>query len=1004
MTLPLIVACLVAGSAWSSVPADQTAACNPKTDARPYLSRPTSQARLLARKRAVTAQGPSPMLQGGTAQGITQGSAGVLALGGSDSCSTPDVIAGSGTFAFDNTLATTGIEGQSEVPCYSYGSTAITHDVWFAWTASSAGTATFSLCGGASMDSKIAAYAGSACPAAGTALACNDDSCSSLQSTIDFTVTSGGIYLLQLGAFPQNPGSWGTFTLDVVGGGGGGPANDNCWSATPISGNGTFAFDDSTATTGLEGQSESLCFFFGGTAITRDIWFAWTAPGTGTAVFSLCGGTFMDSKIAVYAGASCPTPGNAIACNDDYCLAPATQSQLSFPCTAGSTYMLQLGTTPYSATGSTGSFTINAGGGTANDDCATPAAITGLGAFNFDDTLATTGSAGQSESLCNFLFTTVVFNDVWYAWTAPSSGTATLALCGGTGMDSKVAAYAGTSCPVTGTALACNDDYFACPTLQSSIFFPVTAGSSYMLQIGTSLATPGSAGTFTLNVGYVGPPANDDCSTAEPISGVGTFNFDTLNATTGPQQGLSCFQGESRQDVWYDWTCPMTGVAQWSLCNGAPFDTLVAVYAGSSCPAAGSALLCDDDGCGLYGPHIYTSQCAFDVTAGNHYMLQLGAALPGPTYAGSGTFELEVAPVPGPCTAWDDGTSDSLVGWLAGGDMVWMSRFGEPGVSTTINAVEVAWGSAFFPGLNPGNGTPTDVFIWQDVMQFGNPAYATLLLSIPTTVSLVDTDTYVTFPIAPLTITGYFFVGSHQDHQGSSGGGQGQFVAPFDDTSHVFTNVSWFFGNNSGFGSSPVDYANPNNNVQWPVSFDSQGYVGQAMLRVSCSGTPATYVCDPGSGSTSACPCANPPSGTGRGCDNKGATGGASISASGSNSLTTPTLVFTTANENATVGSVLIQGTTLSVGVTFGHGVRCAAGLVKRLYIKGAVGGSITAPVFPTDLDIPSRSAALGDPLTAGQTRWYQVYYRDTTVLLPGCPALAGQFNTTNAAEVSWLP
>jgi hypothetical protein len=48
------------------------------------------------------------------------------------------------------------------------------------------------------------------------------------------------------------------------------------------------------------------------------------------------------------------------------------------------------------------------------------------------------------------------------------------------------------------------------------------------------------------------------------------------------------------------------------------------------------------------------------------------------------------------------------------------------------------------------------------------------------------------------------------------------------------------------------------------------------------------------------------------------------------------------------------------------------------------------------------RSAALGDPILAGQSRWYLVYYRDPTVL-GGCPA-ASTFNSTQTGRVDWSP
>jgi hypothetical protein len=165
-------------------------------------------------------------------------------------------------------------------------------------------------------------------------------------------------------------------------------------------------------------------------------------------------------------------------------------------------------------------------------------------------------------------------------------------------------------------------------------------------------------------------------------------------------------------------------------------------------------------------------------------------------------------------------------------------------------------------------------------------------------------------------------------------------------------------------------------------------------------GGPVAF-CDPGSAGVIACPCSNPPSGAGRGCDNSQATGGASIGASGSANLAADTLVFATSSQTANGTTILLQGTVNNgTGVVFGQGVRCVGGLLKRLYVKSPGGtGGITAP-GPGDLSVSARSAALGDPIGAGQHRYYMAYYRDPTVL-GGCPA-ASTFNGTNAQDVTW--
>ena len=166
-------------------------------------------------------------------------------------------------------------------------------------------------------------------------------------------------------------------------------------------------------------------------------------------------------------------------------------------------------------------------------------------------------------------------------------------------------------------------------------------------------------------------------------------------------------------------------------------------------------------------------------------------------------------------------------------------------------------------------------------------------------------------------------------------------------------------------------------------------------------GTPSiAEFCTPGVAGVAVCPCSNPPSGAARGCDNSAATGGASLAASGTPSLASDTLVLTTANQRPTGTSIVLQGTTNNVtGLAFGQGVRCVSGALKRLYLKTAAGGSISAP-GAGDASVSARSAAAGDPIVAGQHRYYMVYYRDP-IVLGGCPANS-TFNATDALDVAW--
>ena len=149
-----------------------------------------------------------------------------------------------------------------------------------------------------------------------------------------------------------------------------------------------------------------------------------------------------------------------------------------------------------------------------------------------------------------------------------------------------------------------------------------------------------------------------------------------------------------------------------------------------------------------------------------------------------------------------------------------------------------------------------------------------------------------------------------------------------------------------------------------------------------------------------ACPCGNPPSGPVRGCNNSAGTGGATLAQTGTASVSADTVAFHAAGQTATGTSVFLQGTALA-NATFGQGVRCAGGSLLRLYVKTAAGGASSAPVG-ADPTVSARSAALGGPIFAGDTRHYLVYYRDP-VVLGGCPA-ASTFNTTPTGTSTWRP
>ena len=558
-------------------------------------------------------------------------------VGGSDDCSAPMPITGQGTFPYDNSIATTGAEGQNEYLCYQFGSSAVDNDVWFSWTADATGTAIVNTCGFTTLDTKIAAYPdnGGGCPAVGSVLDCNDDSCS-LESQVSFACSSASTYLLQIGSFPGATGGTGSIGVTINT-----PiTNDECAGATAIAGQGSFPYTNLGSSTSAEGQTETLCYQFGYSAVVNDVWFVWTADATGTAIIDLCGADH-DSKLAVYpsSGSSCPTGGSVLACNDDSC---GFQSAVQVAVTAGLDYIIQVGSYPGSASFGSGNINVSIlSGGPSNDDCSNPIALAGQGNFPYDGTLATTGAEGQTELACDTHnnYGTGVTNDIWFDWTADATGYVTVSTVGLTSVDTKIAAYAGGGCPTAGTAIVCNDDNL--DTFESMLQFAVVSGNVYSLQIGTwpTASGAGSAngvGSMDISINTAAAQG-DNCDNPIAISGTTSIVVDTTISTTGSfgQEEDLCSKfgnNEFSNDLWYEWTATSSGLAHVLTCNSTSGDSKIGVYPGGACPLPQTSLACLDDSCGLW------SEVTFEASAGQSYLLQIG------NYFGSGPgiFNLDV--------------------------------------------------------------------------------------------------------------------------------------------------------------------------------------------------------------------------------------------------------------------------------------------------------------------------------------------------------------------------
>jgi hypothetical protein len=149
-----------------------------------------------------------------------------------------------------------------------------------------------------------------------------------------------------------------------------------------------------------------------------------------------------------------------------------------------------------------------------------------------------------------------------------------------------------------------------------------------------------------------------------------------------------------------------------------------------------------------------------------------------------------------------------------------------------------------------------------------------------------------------------------------------------------------------------------------------------------------------GDGTFAACPCSNYGASL-HGCGNSASTSGALLSHSGT---TNPdTLALISSSEPPTSLSMFLQSQSLRPAQrSFGDGILCLGGQLRRMYLKSAVGGTAQAP-SAGDPSITQRSAMLGDPITAGSVRFYQVWYRDDALF-----CAQQTFNISNGLRVVW--
>ncbi len=503
-------------------------------------------------------------------------------------CSDAEVITPSAAIAFSTLGATTdGPSHEGDFTCFLWDDDQFPNDIWYSYTASCDGLASVSTLGGTTLNTRIAVYLGGCPEDLSTLIDCNDDFQGFGQSIVNWDVEQGQEYTIRIGNSPFSNGGAGTFSLEEICGQEP-PPNDACEGAEVITPAFGIPFNTFNATTtGPSHFGDETCTFFGGNQIDKDVWYSYTAGCDGQAEFSTVNGTFLDTRLAVYA-AFCPENLiNLVACNDD--VGGNLQSSVTWDAMEGETYYLRLGEFPGSGGGSG---TFNLIETCMEDNCVMPVVgyqtmCTGIDDFDGFFVTATVVNIGNNppyELAVNGTDSTT-FVDVPGTYTFgpfPNSSTVSLTL----------QSLTNAAC-ISGSPLLSTDCY---PQ-------NFNVGCLDIDQVFTN-----QWNSFTLEF---------SSTWGEPVDG-GNCGFDQVH-----------------NDLWYFFTAPCTGEATWTNCALSTFNTRMVVYENTCENDDLAVLACSDEA----DCNDLSASVTFSTFQGSTYVLRLGST--SDSEFGIGVFMIE---------------------------------------------------------------------------------------------------------------------------------------------------------------------------------------------------------------------------------------------------------------------------------------------------------------------------------------------------------------------------
>ncbi len=238
--------------------------------------------------------------------------------------------------------------------------------------------------------------------------------------------------------------------------------------------------------------------------------------------------------------------------------------------------------------------------GPPNDDFANRVPLAGVNATATGSNVNASAEDGEPEHLAQRS------HSAWWTWTAPRTAPVVVSLTGSS-FDTVIGVYMGGSVGNL-TLVVANDD---AASVASQVTFNATVGTAYQIAVDGYGEEQGQIALSVVQAAGAAV-ANDAFANAETLAGTSTSATGS-NYDATAQAGEPAHAGQTAaKSIWWKWTAPANGSCTVDTI-GSPFDTVLAVYTGSSFPSLTSVASDDQSG----GSN--TSKVSFNTTTGTTY-------------------------------------------------------------------------------------------------------------------------------------------------------------------------------------------------------------------------------------------------------------------------------------------------------------------------------------------------------------------------------------------------